>query len=277
LRDVDAVARLATDPAARVLVLVDGQNLYQSCRRIFRHPHCHPRLLADYLAGPRRRHRPMVRFYTGRANPNISERDSILARNLDRRLAGMRKTGVTVITRTLDYHWEWSYHHEGLPRPRADAPEREVVVRPWQRPQEKGIDVVMGLDAVEFVLTDVCDVAILVSADRDLFEVPRALANVAHHIDRPFRIEAAVPCEGESANAKRYSAFDGVHWITRDVFQLVRDDTFYAADPEDWKPPSPPGSLEEHVAAMRALAEGAGRPSTESLSALAEKFAAGQQ
>lgn len=51
-----AIDALATDPAARVMVFVDGQNLYNRCRDLFGHPLCHPHLLAQYLAGPRTHH-----------------------------------------------------------------------------------------------------------------------------------------------------------------------------------------------------------------------------
>jgi hypothetical protein len=47
-----AVAALATDPTAKVLVFIDGQNLYKACRSLFGHPLCHPHLLAQHLAGP---------------------------------------------------------------------------------------------------------------------------------------------------------------------------------------------------------------------------------
>src|SRR5260221_14562942 len=50
-----AVAALATDPPAKVLVFIDGQNLYKTCRSLFGHSLCHPHLLARHLAGPRTR------------------------------------------------------------------------------------------------------------------------------------------------------------------------------------------------------------------------------
>jgi len=65
------IDELATDPEARVMVFVDGQNLYNTCRRTFGHALCNPHLLAEHLAGPRTRHRVACRFYTGRPNPNI--------------------------------------------------------------------------------------------------------------------------------------------------------------------------------------------------------------
>lgn len=42
-----AVAALANDPNAKVLVFVDGQNLYKTCQQLFGHPLCHPHLLAQ--------------------------------------------------------------------------------------------------------------------------------------------------------------------------------------------------------------------------------------
>lgn len=91
---------LATSPSARVIVFIDGQNLYQACRRLFGHPLCHPHLLAEWLAGPRVQHAPYVRFYTGRANPNIRGK-AMRVRNLDRRLRTMEKAGVLTILRPL--------------------------------------------------------------------------------------------------------------------------------------------------------------------------------
>lgn len=85
-----AVAALATDPNAKVLVFIDGQNLYKTCASLFQHPLCHPHLLAEVLAGPRTKF--SCRFYTGRPNPNV---DPTGARNLDRRLNVMRQHGVT--------------------------------------------------------------------------------------------------------------------------------------------------------------------------------------
>lgn len=169
---------LARDPTARVMVLVDGQNLYKTCARVFGHPLCHPHLLAEHLAGPRNRNRVACRFYTGRPDVNVPG-EAIRTRNLDRRLAVMRQHGVTVVTRKLRYHWDWG-HREALPESRPGAAEQVVTLRPWQRPQEKGVDLVLALDLVEFVLTDVCDVAIVVSLDRDLTEIPRLSETFDH-------------------------------------------------------------------------------------------------
>jgi hypothetical protein len=83
-----AVTALATDSTAKVLVFIDGQNLYKTCRSLFGHPLCHPHLLAQHLAGPTTH--VECRFYTGRPNPNT---DPNGVSNLDRRLAIMRPAG----------------------------------------------------------------------------------------------------------------------------------------------------------------------------------------
>ena len=228
---------LSSDAAARVLVFVDGQNLYKTCKDLFGHPLCHPHLLAQYLAGPRQGTRVGCRFYTGRPDP---EREPIKTRNLDRRLDGMRKSHVTVVTRTLRYHWDWSPEYV-LPRPGPHALPQEALLRPWQRSREKGIDLILALDVVELLLTGICDVAVVVSLDQDLFEIPRALANLKRYIDRPYRIEAAVPVD--QRRAKILEGFAYTHQITREVFEMIRDDHEYSAAEEFWAPPEIPPRL----------------------------------
>lgn len=239
----EQIQRLATDPNARVMVFVDGQNLYQRCRSIFGYPMCHPHLLAEVLAGSRTRHRPRTRFYTGRPNPNYPG-EAEKARNLDRRLAAMRKVGVDVVARSLRYHWEWS-HQERLPEPKQNADPQAVTLHPYARPQEKGIDLVIGLDVIEFLLSGACDVAIIVSLDRDLYEIPEAIKKMAPLLDRPVRVEAAVPVSPGQRNAKVLSGFHFTHQITREIFDVVRDDTYYAAPDDSWKPPELPETLDE--------------------------------
>lgn len=227
------------------MVFVDGQNLYKTCLELFGHPLCHPHLLAEYLAGPRARHRIACRFYTGRPDPNIPG-ERLKVRNLDRRLAAMQKVGVTVVTRKLRYHWDWG-HREPLPRSHRWARPQTVTLTPWQRPQEKGIDLAIGLDLIEFVLTAACDVAIVVSLDRDLAEIPHALRNLRRIVDRPFRLEAAVPVEGGRRYPKTIYGFHYTHQITPDVFGLIRDDTDYTVPDHLWTPPELPDRLPERA------------------------------
>lgn len=229
---------LATAPEARVMVFVDGQNLYKRCADLFGHPLCHPHLLAQLLAGPRTAG-VRCRFYTGHPSPNDEPEK---ARNLDRRLAGMRKMGVTVITRPLRYHWDWSAENR-LPRPGPTVQPQLAMMRAWRRPQEKGIDLVIGLDVIEFVLTDLCDVAIVVSLDRDLYEIPQAVRNLYKLRGKPYRLEAAVPVSETQKQPKTIPGFAYTHQITRQLFERIRDDTRYSVSDEEWSPPTLPVEL----------------------------------
>lgn len=120
-----------------------------------------------------------------------------------------------------------------------------VTLRPWQRPQEKGIDLAIALDLVEFVLTGCCDVAVVVSLDRDLAEIPHALRNLRDHLSRPIRLEAAVPVPDGLRYPKTLEGFHYTHQIDSAAFELVRDTTDYTLSGADWQPPDPPAALAE--------------------------------
>ena len=244
---------LATDPSARVLVFVDGQNLYKAAKRLFGHPHCHPHLLAEYLAGPRTANRVGCRFYTGTPSRNVPGEARRL-QHLDRRIAGMSSVGVSPITRQLRYHWDWG-HQLSLPDPAGNPPPQVVTMRPWQRPQEKGIDLAIGLDVIEFLLTGACEVAIIVSLDRDLCEIPTAVKNLKSLLKRQVRLEAAVPVEAGLKYPKVLPGFAVTHQITPDVFDLVRDDTDYTVPAEKWTPPILPRTLGDILADRKAAAK----------------------
>lgn len=231
-----AVAALATDPGAKVTVFIDGQNLYKICRSLFGHPLCHPHLLARHMAGSRRL--TECRFYTGR--PNASK-DPIRTRNLDRRLGLMRRQGVTVVTRPLSYHWDWGPGGASLPTPGPSESPQQVTLRPWLRPQEKGIDVTIALDVVEHLLTNRCDVAIIVSFDRDLYEIPKTIENLGGIIARPVRLEAAVPVRDGGRSFTTLPKFSYTHQITRKVFERVRDNTDYTVSDAVWAAGKPRG------------------------------------
>ena len=102
---------------------------------------------------------------------------------------------------------------------------------------------VLALDVVEFILTEICDVAIFVSLDRDLTAIPQALMNLRRFRRRPFRLEAAVPVPSGLSKPKTLAGFDFTHQIRREIFELVRDDTNYTVDEDLWVPPELPGEL----------------------------------
>jgi uncharacterized LabA/DUF88 family protein len=241
------VDKLASDPTARVIVFIDGQNLYKTCQELFGHPLCHPHLLAEALAGPRTSNRVGARYYTGRPDPNRPA-ERFKARNLDRRLDLISRYGATVCRRPLRYHWDWG-HKQNLPAPGPEAAPQTVTMHPWERPQEKGIDVLIALDVIEFILTNLCDVAIVVSLDRDLREIPEALRNLKGLIERPYRLEAAVPVDSDHGVPKQLSGFNHTHQITPSLFDLIRDDTPYNARDAKWTVPTFPRTIAEARAA----------------------------
>ena len=101
----------------------------------------------------------------------------------------------------------------------------------------------MALDVVEFVLTDACDVAIVVSLDRDLYEIPQALTNLKKFITRPVRIEAAVPVSDKLKSPKTLPGFAYTHQIRSALFEAIRDDTKYAIPDDQWEDPELPAAL----------------------------------
>ena len=233
-----AIAALATDPTAKVLVFVDGQNLYKTCRSLFGHPLCHPHLLAQHLAGPRTR--VDCRFYTGRPNPNT---DPAGARNLDRRLAIMRREGVTVVTRPLRYHLglgsSWPAPAGTRPggRPAASAPYAMDATtgkrhrsRHW--PGRRGVPAHPGLRRRHHREPGPRPLRDPASSPK-----PRPL------IARPVRLEAAVPVPDGQKQPKILPRFSYTHQITRQVFERIRDDTDYTVTDAQWTPPTVPKTL----------------------------------
>ena len=236
---------LATDARARVMVFVDGQNMFKRCQDLFGHALMHPYLLAEVLSGSRTQSRvPSTRFYTGEPDRSIDNVEVKKKRQLDRRTAGMQKVGVTVIKRKLRYHWTWGPVRderttERMRNPGPNSGEVEVWMEAFRRAREKGVDLAMGLDVMEFALMGAFDVGIIVSLDRDLWEVPSSIKRVRNLLPGPVRIEAAVPVTGEKA--KTLPGFAYTHQITRQVFDQVRDGTNYDAEP--WTPVTPPRTL----------------------------------
>jgi hypothetical protein len=102
---------------------------------------------------------------------------------------------------------------------------------------------VLALDVVEFVLTGATDVAIVVSLDRDLYEIPQALTNLKKFLTRPVRVEAAIPVPDNLKNPKTLPRFAYTHQITSAVFEAIRDDTDYAVADEEWVEPVLPAKL----------------------------------
>lgn len=221
---------LATDPDARVMVFVDGQYLWKECRRLFGHGQCHPDVLAKELAGPRKL--VGTRFYTGLHDPRKFP-DQHAA--MQRRLYAMQRRGVDFQTRTLQYVWDWGPRlpeRRRLPKAGPNVPPRNLEIAPYERPVEKGIDMFLALDAVDLALLEKFDVAIVVSLDRDIAEVPPMLRQMVRRLRRQeIRVEAAVL---EHPGRRRPRAgptvlpgYDYTHQITEEMYRRAIDTTDY--------------------------------------------------
>jgi hypothetical protein len=148
----------------------------------------------------------------------------------------MQRNGVTYQTRTLQYVWEWGPSLEvrrRLPPPGRGEDPRTVEISPFERPMEKGIDLFLALDAIDLALTGKYDVAIIVSLDMDLTELPPMLRRFVRYMGLPdVRVEAAVverPSPRRPARPPRriLPNFDYTHQITGELFQRAIDLTDY--------------------------------------------------
>jgi uncharacterized LabA/DUF88 family protein len=212
----------------RVMVFIDGQNLYKGLKRLG--GRVHPLLLARELAGPDRQ-LVGTHYYSGIHDPEVnSDMYDLVSRRHDL----IRQTGVIVTQRTLHYHWEWQVDKDDVPPPwYDDAPKRtKARVRKYRAAREKGIDVALALDAVASILTNDCDVVIIVSRDRDLMEVADEVQSRCEGV-RPMRVEVAYVSEqrgDESRIREVLSSYDAFHEIDDGLVEATRDTFDYASE-----------------------------------------------
>ncbi len=145
---------------ARIAVFIDYQNCYGAAREAFHDPkhdpvqwgNIRPKALALLLAGKGGRHSDLA--YVG---VYICLPDATLDPQTNRarlkQIAAWEAAGVRVVSRPLRYPPKWSR----------------------ERPEEKGIDVKLAIDAVMMAVRDQYDIAILASTDTDLVPVAEAL------------------------------------------------------------------------------------------------------
>lgn len=212
-----------TEPDARVMVFIDGQNLFKSCERSFGRGFVHPVLLARHLAGGR----TLVgtRYYSGIHDPRKQPDQNAAS---SRRHALIRRTGVTVVERMLRYRWEWGHDPSPLGDPRAHVGEEQtVMVTPFERPREKGIDLALGLDVVDLSLRGSIDVAIVVSSDTDLNEVARTVHDMTRS---PGRVSVEAAVVNDRSHPVLLEHYDYTHQIRRNDFEECRDEFDYRRD-----------------------------------------------
>ena len=207
----------------RVMVFIDGQNLFKGLKRRFG-VRLHPLLLARELTGP---DRTLVgtHYYSGIHDADENERMHDLVR---RRHELIRQTGVVVTERTLRYHWEWRVPRDELDPPWYDsAPKRtKATVEKYRGAREKGIDVALALDAVGSILTGECDVVVVVSRDRDLMEIAAEVDQRCG--DKPVSVEVAYVSE-RRGDERALSGYDRFHEIDDQIVAAATDHFDYGS------------------------------------------------
>ena len=205
----------------RVMVFIDGQNLFKGLKRRFG-VRLHPLLLARELAGPGRE-LVGTHYYSGIHDSDENPRMHELVR---RRHDLIRRSGVTVTERTLRYHWEWRVPRDELDPPWYDsAPDRtKATVEKYRGAREKGIDVALALDAVGSILTGECDVVIVVSRDRDLMEIAAEVDQRC--AGKPVSVEVAYVSE-RRGDERALDGYDRFHEIDDSIVSAATDDFDY--------------------------------------------------
>jgi uncharacterized LabA/DUF88 family protein len=206
-----------SESASRIVVLIDGQNIYKDARRAFLDDpddavasagQVAPRRYAELLIERSSVHHPRelksVAVYCG--IPGRKQQPTAHAA-----YQRMREEWVTnrvdVFDRPLRYPKDWP-----------DSPATE-----------KGIDVALAVDLVYGAAKSLYDVAIVASTDTDLLPALEAVCNLHRAWGRP-KVEVAAWQPTTSTPRKRLSVRDHnvwCHWLTEDDYLAVRDPTNY--------------------------------------------------
>ncbi len=198
----------------RAIAFFDGQNLYRHAKEAFghHHPNYDPKKLFGAICACEGWEGRGVRFYTGTPNRQHSEMWHGYWVN---RLLAMRRAGIVVESRRVRYQ---PYEVE--------LPDGSVGTE--YIPQEKGIDLRLGLDVVRLARTSQFDIAVIFSQDQDLAEVVKEVKDIARDTGRWIRVVSAYPVS-PAATAKR--GINGAEWYRM-------DQAFYNAclDERDYRP-----------------------------------------
>jgi hypothetical protein len=209
------VSAVVAPETVRVAVFIDWQNAYRAARRAFgleRMPvergNFSPYRLGQLLAAANGRGRDgrLVRVEAHRGLP--SHKYDLPGYNAVRRQAKA-----------------WIADNPRVVVPRL----RSLRYRnyPAQPPTEKGVDVALAVSAIEAMLTNRCDVAIVFSHDTDLLPVPEAIARLAG----PDHVETASWTSSSFKQRLRPKAPVAHHRITQRIFEAVETPVNYARRP----------------------------------------------
>ena len=196
----------------RVVVFVDGQNLYHHARAAFEvtHPNYDVLALSRAICSPRNWQLKAVRFYTGM--PEKAD-DPVWHNFWAKKPLSLKRQGVHTFSRRLRYR-DKAFEINGA----------KHVIRIGE---EKGIDVRLALDCVSLALSGDYDVALIFSQDQDLSEVVDEIKKISHLQRRWIRVACAFPNSPTASNTR---GINGSDWIGIDR-------TLYESciDPRDYR------------------------------------------
>ena len=201
----------------RVAVYIDWQNAYQQARKAFgweslpnEHGNFDPYQLAELLAAGNDRgdRGKLVRVEIHRGLPSQKHDPNGYAANRRQAAAWMKDKLEIVIPRLRPLRY---------PRNYPDEPE-----------VEKGVDVQLALAAVEGVMTQMCDVAVIFSHDSDLLPAPETIIKIASR----HNVETASWESATFKNRLRPKPAVFHHYVNEAMFRRVEDLTNYAHHPK---------------------------------------------
>ena len=201
----------------RVVVFVDGQNLFYAARNAFGHtfPNYDIAALATAVCRQQRWNLAQVRFYTG--IPDATD-DARWNHFWTAKLAQMGRQNVHIYSRTLRYRNQTVHLPNGQ-------------THTFLVGQEKGVDVRIALDIVSLAYQRTYDVALVFSQDQDLSEVADEIRHVARQQIRWLRIACAFPFSPASANRRGINGADWIR-IDRATYDACLDSRDYRPKPK---------------------------------------------
>lgn len=148
----------------RVCVFVDGSNFYNACKRNLTRTDINLSAFGNFLVTPQRQ---LVRtyYYTCRLPPDS---DPAAVRSQQRFLTALDR---------LPY---FEVRYGKLVKRDHECPNCSNV---YEKLQEKGVDMRIGVDMLALASRDMYDVAVLVTGDGDLREAVQAVKDLGKHVE----------------------------------------------------------------------------------------------
>lgn len=183
----------------RAVALIDGMNLFNGAKLAFGYgfPNYDVVKLSEAVSRVLGCELIETRFYTGIHSARVDGERHYFWRAKTKH---MRSEGVVVFTRPLSY---------------AGAV-----------PEEKGVDMRIGLDALDMVVRNLCDTVIIFSRDQDFMELKEYVNRYAREQSRTVRLVSAFPSTG---SGPKY----GIRGFEN--FRIFREMYDACIDPRDYR------------------------------------------